>query len=102
MIYKLPTRRALWHDSSRFRVYVHRNGAVEIERLRDRAVALLPTGPAYTFACRAALLQRAQGGVLGEAALDRLCADFEHVIDEAAARRHPAQGVVLPLLHASA
>lgn len=100
MICKFPTRRALWHDSSNYRVYVHQNGAVEIERLHDRAVALLPTEPAYTFACRAAILQRSHAGVLSSAALDRLCGDFDHIIDRAAESRLPPRGVVLQLLHA--
>ena len=100
MICKLPTLRALWHDSANYRVYVHRNGAIEIERLRDCAVALLPTQPAHTFACRAALRQRSEGGVMSGSALDRLCGDFEHLIDLAAERRQlPA---AFERLHATA
>ena len=100
MICKLPTLRALWHDSANYRVYVHPNGAIEIERLRDGAVALLPAQPAHTFACRAALLQRSEGGVMSERALDRLCTDFTHLIDLAAERRQPA--VAFEPLHATA
>lgn len=102
MICKLPPRRALWQDSANYRVYVHRSGAVEIERLRDLAAALLPPGPGYTFACRVAMAQRGDGGAMTDAALDRLCGDFDHVVDQARERARPTPGVVLELMHARA
>jgi hypothetical protein len=102
MICRLPPRRALWHDSPRYRVYVHRSGALEIERLRDHVSALLSTELAYTLACRIAVIQRGGNGVMNEAALDRLCSDFDHVIDRAAERARPPHGVVLTALHARA